>query len=310
MRSAGSANRPRSLVDRSVPRVTAPSIVSRYSGGRYIVARNMRERSRPCQGDYDGCMDGPRIVTTLADPAAAGDPSVAELKNRLYLEALERAGAVPLPLDERASAAERAAAFAAMDGLLLSGGADIDPARYGEPPAGVRGAEPGRDALEDEAFHAALQAGVPILGVCRGLQAINVFAGGSLVQHLDGHESAPYPSPAVTRHPIDLDAGSRLAAILGESADLEVNSYHHQAITADRLAPGLRISATADHSDAGQLVEAVEATDPDRWLIGVQCHPERTASSPPVFERLWTGFVAACAERSRARRSAAAVQPR
>jgi putative glutamine amidotransferase len=255
-------------------------------------------------------MDGPRIVTTLADPAAAGDRSVAELKNRRYLEALERAGAVPLPLDERATAAERTAAFAAMDGLLLSGGADIDPARYGEPPAGARGAEPGRDALEDEAFHAALRAGVPILGVCRGLQAINVFAGGSLVQHLDGHESDPYPSPSVTRHRVDLDFGSRLAVILGASQDLEVNSYHHQAITADRLAPGLRISAVADHDDAGQLVEAVESTDPDRWLIGVQCHPERTESSPPVFDRLWAAFVAACAERARRRRSAAAVQPR
>jgi putative glutamine amidotransferase len=244
-------------------------------------------------------MEQPRIVVTLADASASADPAVAELKNRRYLEALERAGASPTPLDERAPAADRAAAFAAMDGLLLSGGADIDPARYGESPAGARDAEPGRDALEDEAFRAAMQARVPILGVCRGLQAINVFAGGSLVQHLDGHESTAYPSPAVTRHRLDLADGSRLAAILGDSSDLEVNSYHHQAITADRLAPGLRISALADHADAGELVEGVESTDPDRWLIGVQCHPERTESSPPVFERLWADFVAACAGRSR-----------
>lgn len=243
-------------------------------------------------------MDRPRIVTTLADPTATSDPSVAELKNRRYLEALERAGAVAVPLDEHASAADRAAAFAAMDGLLLSGGADIDPARYGEAPAGAREAEPGRDALEDEAFRAAIASGVPILGVCRGLQAINVFAGGSLIQHLDGHESAAYPSSAVTQHRLDLTDGSRLATILGESSAVEVNSYHHQAITADRLAPGLRISAVADHADAGELVEGVESTDPDRWLIGVQCHPERTESSSPVFERLWASFVVACAERS------------
>ncbi|MGZ6256164.1 MAG: gamma-glutamyl-gamma-aminobutyrate hydrolase family protein, partial [Candidatus Limnocylindria bacterium] len=248
---------------------------------------------------YDERMDRPRIVATLADAAASSDPIVAGIKNGRYLEALERAGAIPLPLDERASAADRAAAFAAMDGLLLSGGADIDPARYGEAPAGSRDAEPGRDALEDEAFHAALEAGVPILGVCRGLQAINVFAGGSLVQHLDGHESVAYPSPAVTRHRLELADGSRLASILGSSTDLEVNSYHHQAITADRLAPGLRIAALADHDDAGELVEGVESTDPDRWLVGVQCHPERTESSPPVFERLWASFVAACAERAR-----------
>jgi putative glutamine amidotransferase len=242
-------------------------------------------------------MERPRIVTTLGDPEATSDPAVAELKNRRYLEAIERAGATPLPLDERTSAAERDAAFAAMDGLLLSGGADIDPARYGEAPNGSRNAEPGRDALEDEAFSAAIQAGVPVLGVCRGLQAINVFAGGSLVQHIDGHESAAYPSPEVTRHRLKLTAGTRLASILGKSSALEVNSYHHQAITADRLAPGLRIAAVADHAEAGQLVEGIESSDPERWLVGVQCHPERTESSPPVFERLWASFVAACAER-------------
>ena len=242
-------------------------------------------------------MERPRIVTTLADPASSNDPAVAELKNRQYLDALERAGATPVPLTERASMADRAAALEAMDALLLSGGADIDPARYGEAPAGSRDAEPGRDALEDEAFRAALEAGVPVLGVCRGLQAINVFAGGSLVQHLEGHESSAYPSPAVTRHRLELTDGSRLAAILGDSSDLQVNSYHHQAITPDRLAPGLRISAVAEHADAGRLVEGVESTDPDRWLVGVQCHPERTESSPPVFERLWVSFVAACAER-------------
>lgn len=255
-------------------------------------------------------MDRPRIVTTLADPANTGDPAVAELKNRRYLEALERAGATPVPLDERASPAERTAAFATMHGLLLSGGADIDPARYGEAPAGSRAAEPGRDALEDEAFRAALAANVPILGVCRGLQAINVFAGGSLVQHLEGHESAAYPSPAVTRHRLELTDGSRLATILGDSGELEVNSYHHQAITADRLAPGLRIAALADHAEAGELVEGVESADPNRWLVGVQCHPERTESSPPAFERLWADFVAACAATAGRRRSPAAVPHR
>jgi putative glutamine amidotransferase len=244
-------------------------------------------------------MDRPRIVVTLADPDAAPDPEVAARKNRRYLEALERAGADPMPLDERDSPARRDEALAAMDGLLLSGGADIDPSRYGEPQAGARAIEPGRDALEDEAYRAAVASGVPVLGVCRGLQAINVFAGGSLVQHLDGHESAPYPSADVTQHRLELVAGSRLAVILGEASDLEVNSYHHQAITADRVAPGLRISAIADHPDAGDLVEAVESTDPNRWLVGVQCHPERTESSPPVFERLWAAFVTACAERSR-----------
>ena len=248
-------------------------------------------------------MERPTIVATLADPQTSGDPSAAALKNRRYLEALERAGATALPLDEHTTPADRQAAFLAMDGLLLSGGADIDPARYGEANAGSRSAQPGRDALEDEAFHAALAADVPVLGVCRGLQAINVFSGGSLLQHVEGHEGEAYPSPAVARHALELVDGSRLAAILAEPRDLEVNSYHHQAITPDRLAPGLRIAATAQHAEAGSLVEAVESTDPAMWLVGVQCHPERTESSPPVFERLWDAFVAAYAERAVSARS-------
>ena len=275
--------------------------MSRYTVARYSAVRTIRRFGAGVKGRSARTIAGmhrPRIVATLADASSASDPAVAELKNARYLEALEQAGAIPVPLDERASPAEREAAFSAMDGLLLSGGADVDPARYGEPTSGARGAEPGRDALEDEAFHAALDGHVPILGVCRGLQAINVFAGGSLVQHLDGHESVAYPSPKVTRHRLELAPGSRLASILGTSTDLQVNSYHHQAVTADRLAPGLRIAAVADHDEAGELVEGVESTDPERWLVGVQCHPERTESSPPVFERLWRSFVAAAAERA------------
>ena len=86
--------------------------------------------------------------------------------------------------------------------------------------------------------------------------------------------------------------GSRLAGIVGEPEALVVNSYHHQAVTPDRLSPALVANALADH-DGTMLVEGLEARDPDRWLIGVQCHPERTESSPVVLERLWSAFVAA-----------------
>jgi putative glutamine amidotransferase len=240
-------------------------------------------------------VEPPRIVVTLADPAHAPDPAVARVKNGRYLEALERAGAMPIPLDETSTRAVRDAALAEMDGLLLSGGADLDPARYHEPVVGTRSVEPGRDALEEDSYRAAAAAGVPILGVCRGMQMLNVLAGGSLVQHLEGHESEPYPSGTVTRHGLDLVPGTRFAMLVGETHDLQVNSYHHQAVTPDRLGRHLRISAVAPHPGVGDLVEALESTDPDRWLIGVQCHPERTESSPPVLERLWAAFVAACA---------------
>jgi len=241
-------------------------------------------------------MDRPRIVLTVADPTRAADADLARMKNGRYVEALERAGAIPVPLDEGASVEIRRAAFSAMDGLLLTGGADLDPARYGEPLDGSRGIEAGRDALEAEAYRAATDAAVPVLGVCRGMQMLNVLSGGSLVQHLEGHAGLPYPSPEVARHPLGLVPGTRFAMIVGEADGMEVNSYHHQAVTPDRMAPGLRIAATAPHPGVGPLVEALESGDPDRWVIGVQCHPERTESSPVVMERLWSAFVAACGQ--------------
>ena len=189
-----------------------------------------------------------------------------------------------------------------MDGLVISGGADIDPALYREGMAGARDLDPGRDQLDTDAFRAAEDRSLPVLGVCRGLQAINVLSGGSLLQHLDGHETSPYPALPAEQHPIQIVGGTRLASIVGGAEALLVNSYHHQAVTRDRLAPSLIASASAT-DPAGELVEALESRDPDRWLVGIQCHPERTESSPIVLERLWTAFVAAVLDR----RSRAAV---
>ncbi|HEY8179040.1 MAG TPA: gamma-glutamyl-gamma-aminobutyrate hydrolase family protein [Candidatus Limnocylindria bacterium] len=240
-------------------------------------------------------MERPRIVVTLSSPDRASDPAVARLKNERYLESVTRAGGEPIALDERTDAAARKAVLGAMDGLLISGGADIDPARYGEDAEGSHVPEQGRDEIDAVAFAAAQARSVPVLGVCRGLQAINVFSGGTLLQHVAGHESEPYPGPAVTQHAVAIHDGTRLAGIVGEPEALVVNSYHHQAVTPDRLAPGLVANAIADH-DGTTLVEGLEARDPDRWLVGVQCHPERTESSPVVLERLWSAFVAAARE--------------
>jgi putative glutamine amidotransferase len=245
-------------------------------------------------------MDDPRIVVSLNNPDAQADPEDARLKRSRYLEGVRRGGGVPIPLDDRASPDERAEAFASMDGLLITGGGDIDPSRFGETPAGSEAPDPARDELDEAAYAAAVARGVPILGVCRGMQVINVFEGGSLVQHLEGHESGSYPSPQVTTHPIAIRPGSRLAAIVGGTAGLVVNSYHHQGVTAERLASTLRTSATAGHPELGDLVEGLEAADPARWLIGIQCHPERTESSPEALERVWPAFIEACRDRRRA----------
>lgn len=236
---------------------------------------------------------GPRIVVTVAVAARQGDPEVAERKNRLYADGLARQRATPILLDATTPAADRAAALATMDGLLLSGGADIEPARYGRPNQGSTAVEPDRDALEAEAWATAQARGLPVLGVCRGFQAINVLSGGTLLQHVDGHAGPSWGHGPAATHPLRVAPGTRLARVLfpanARGGVLQVNSYHHQAIRAADLAPGLVASAWAG-SPAGDLVEGLEAAD-GRFLIGVQCHPERTESTPPAFERLFAVFV-------------------
>ena len=180
-----------------------------------------------------------------------------------------------------------------MEGLLLSGGADIDPRRYGQPSAASEDIDRGRDALEAAAWDTALARRLPILGICRGLQAINVFSGGSLLQHVDGHAGAGWGSGPPATHPLRVVPATRLAELLDvddPAATLEVNAYHHQGIRSSDLAPGLRAAAWAD-SSAGPLVEGLES-ETDQFIVGVQCHPERTESTPAAFERLFAAFVA------------------
>lgn len=235
----------------------------------------------------------PKIVVTVTVPARHADPEIAARKNRLYAARLEQHGATPVLLDAATPPKERAAALASMDGLLLSGGADLDPARYGRPNQGSTGIEPDRDALEAEAWAAAQARALPVLGVCRGLQAINVLSGGTLLQDVDGHAGPSWGHGPAATHPLRIAPGSRLARLLfptnARGGVLQVNSYHHQALRATDLAPGLVASAWAA-SPAGDLVEGLEAAD-GRFLIGVQCHPERTESTPPAFERLFAVFV-------------------
>jgi putative glutamine amidotransferase len=176
-----------------------------------------------------------------------------------------------------------------MDGLMISGGADIDPRRFGQPVDGATDIDEARDELEAAAWATAEARRLPVLGICRGLQAINVFSGGSLLQHVDGHAGPAWGSGPALTHPIRLVEGSRLASLLGPGPEIEVNAYHHQGIRAIDLAPGLTAAAWAD-SAAGPLAEGVEAAD-DRFVIGVQCHPERTESTPAEFERLFAAFV-------------------
>jgi putative glutamine amidotransferase len=201
----------------------------------------------------------PRVVATLSVPNGS------ELRRRSrehYLKALRDAGFDVLAVDAGDAVPD------AFDALCLSGGEDIEPARYGaaaDPKTET--IDSARDALELGLIATARERDVPVLGICRGLQVINVAYGGSLLQHVDGHREANGP---IAPHIAVAAPGSKLAAACG-TAPFSVNARHHQAVARSGLAPGLVPTALIDG-----VVEAFEDQS-QRWLVAVQWHPERSA---------------------------------
>lgn len=245
----------------------------------------------------------PLVVITVADPARRSDPGLAARKNELYAAAVARHGGSPFLVHAGSPAVDRARALRSMAGLLLSGGSDIDPARYGRSNQALNDVKPERDELEAAAWAAAAERALPVLGVCRGFQAINVFSGGTLLQDVADHAGPSWGAGPARTHPLRVEPGTRLARILFPTnvrgGVVEVNSYHHQAVLAADLAPGLVPNARAT-SPAGELIEGVETRD-GRFVLGIQCHPERTDSTPPAFQRLFAFFVDAARGPARGR---------
>ncbi|SDK15077.1 anthranilate synthase component 2/putative glutamine amidotransferase [Nonomuraea maritima] len=208
-------------------------------------------------------------ITSYVEPASFTvwrDMPVALLPY-MYVEQVVRAGGQPVLLPP---AGDPVAALRGLDALILAGGGDVDPARYGEPPHERTGyLRQARDESEFALLAAALDRGLPYLGICRGLQVLNVALGGTLHQHLPdvvGHEGHA-PAPGRFGHlPVTPLPGTRLAKILGEQP-VTVPHAHHQAV--DRLAPGLTVSAVAEDG----TVEAVEL-DTEGFALAVQWHPE------------------------------------
>jgi len=204
-----------------------------------------------------------------------------------YVKAVEAAGAEPIELPPDTPD------LGGVDGLLLPGGWDVDPAFYGEPKDEKVGPiDRELDETELRLFRQAREREVPVLGICRGQQVINVALGGSLVQHIDDHDVRGHGRSHLA-HTIDVDPASELARAAGEHK-IRVNSFHHQAI--GRLAPGLHQTAKGDDG----TVEGVESDD--GLIVAVQCHPEELTTDLPWARSLFERFVARARGRSRSRR--------
>ncbi|TXS28867.1 gamma-glutamyl-gamma-aminobutyrate hydrolase family protein [Streptomyces sp. ms191] len=202
-------------------------------------------------------------VTTYLDQARWGVwDMAAALLPAPYPRLVQASGglAAMLPPGDPATAAE---VVARLDGVVVAGGADVEPVRYGAAPDPRTGPPArARDAWELALIEAALASGTPLLGICRGMQLLNVALGGTLIQHLDGHVEAV---GVIGRHTVKPVPGTLYASLAPELA--EVPTYHHQAV--DRLGRGLVPSAYAEDG----TVEAVELAEP-AWALGVQWHPE------------------------------------
>ena len=241
-------------------------------------------------------------VTTQTLQSIDGIPSglpQSDVMNQRYYIAVALAGGSPvlIPLlDDEPEALE--GAYQACDGILIPGGVDMDPATFSESPHDKLGrTDPARDRVELQLTRWAVRDRKPLLGLCRGLQVINVALGGSLYQDLEAQCPAAikhdyFPTHGFERsylaHDVELTRGSRLRRLM-ELDRIRVNSMHHQGIKA--LAPALTASAVAPDG----LIEAVESGD-DHFLVGVQWHPEVFEMTDPHTRHVFHAFIEAAAE--------------
>jgi putative glutamine amidotransferase len=260
-----------------------------------------------------------------------------EERGKTYLDALRAAGAEPVVLATAATCpqwptADQAAALfdpanpavrqlAELDGLLLTGGGDIDPMLYGEVIDGSGVPHWPRDHVETAQLHLARERQLPVFGICRGVQFLNVALGGSLIQDLptaELHRDREWKGPR--SHLVRIAGDSVLARIVADAPTEDlvvgVNSYHHQGVSPAGLAPGLIATTVscAQSADAPDLVEAVESVGTragEEYVLGVQWHPERVGDQAPtgpnqpvpfreISARLFRAFVEA-AEQNRLR---------
>lgn len=251
------------------------------------------------------------LIGVTANPGGAGVLEGLMHCPRAYVDAIAAAGATPILLPPLMDVSSQSVATVVdrLDGLLLSGGRDVHPCRYGQAahPA-CELLDPRRDAWDMQLLECALaRRGLPILGICLGIQQLNVALGGTLVQHvpdLQGDLEHRAPPTGDRFHAVSVTPGTRLASILGAGM-AEVTTRHHQAVAR----PGRGAVPVARAPDG--LIEAIEGLDQSRFLVGVQWHPERNPDSP-ASRALFAAFVAACAAVAAPSRGASVseLQPR
>ena len=216
--------------------------------------------------------------------------------NQDYLEAVLRAGCTPVLFPVTAERNQICRLLDLVDGLLLTGGGDVDPALYGETKQPFCGEVSAcRDAMEFPLCSEALEHRMPILAICRGIQVLSCVLGGTLYQDLaeqHGNELCHprYDVPGDPVHPVEVRPGTLLASITG-SGSLDVNSRHHQAVR--QPGKGLRINAVAPDG----VIEGAELPD-HPFVLGVQWHPESLSDRYPKHQKLFDAFAKACAENS------------
>lgn len=230
-------------------------------------------------------------ITTFCDPRPRKTFSSV---SQNYVTSVLMAGGIPILIPIINNKDELAYYLDLVDGLLFTGGEDISPLEYGEDPIShVTLVSGERDRQEIDLFKMAYEKHMPILGICRGIQLINVALGGSLYQDLGsqykgalGHLPADNPVSELY-HRVKVDDQSKLYHIFLES-EFAVNSFHHQAIK--ELGKNLKVAACSKEG----IIEGIESTD-KRYLFGVQWHPEDLSAKYPLFLRLFKSFIEACA---------------
>lgn len=235
-------------------------------------------------------------ISGRADPPSPPLTLPVHSITQTYIRAVRKAGGLPVILPPLLEEGEAEPLLARLDGLLLSGGWDIDPQWYGEEQSSlVQGVDVARDRMEFAVLRAALRSGMPILAICRGLQVLNVALGGSLYQDIPSqvepailHRPEEGASPTSSLHEVQLVPGSRLASLLGGPA-VRTNSFHHQA--AREL--GEELDVTARTSDG--LVEGLTHRS-HPFCIGVQWHPEYPVQGQTCMDPLFDAFVEAAAQ--------------